>query len=140
MSKWRSIIDNNAQPLLNERCVQLLKTLETHIDSGCLSAIPPSIGDDNFNDVKTTLNTSISHCRIGIPLVSALFSKCLFEINQTRGATVNFQKGENTGICGGCDINNDNKGVEEGMSCLGVFNLTLWCLVSTKRSHMDTRH
>ena len=123
MSKWQRVIDNNAQPLLNERCVQLLTTLETHIHSGCLSAIPPNIGDDNFNDVKTTLNTSISHCRIGIPLVSALFSKCLFEINRARGATVDFQEGENADVCGGYDINNDNRVVKEGMSCLGIFSL-----------------
>ena len=123
MSKWRPVIDNNAQPLLNERCVQLLTTLETHIHSGCLSAILPNIGDDNFNDVKTTLNTSVSQCRIGISLVSAFFSKCLFEINRARGAAVDFQEGENTDVCGGFDINNDNTGVREGISCLVVFNL-----------------
>lgn len=71
--------------------MELLTELEQHIQQGCLSAIPPEVGDENFNDIHNALRKSVSHCRITVPLVSALFSMCLHDINRNKGAPVEFQ-------------------------------------------------
>ena len=71
--------------------MSLITELEQHVQSGCLSAIPPEVGDENFNEIHNALRKSVSSCRITVPLVSALFSMCLHEVNKSKGAPSDFQ-------------------------------------------------
>ncbi|XP_065671574.1 uncharacterized protein LOC100199564 isoform X3 [Hydra vulgaris] len=91
MTRWKDVIDDQLQAVFPEKAVMLLRELEKHVQSGCLSGIPPEVGNDNFNEVHNALRKSISHCRITVPLVSALFSMCLHEINKNKGASMDFQ-------------------------------------------------
>ena len=77
--------------MLTEKVIALLTDLEQHIQAGCLSAIPPQVGDDNFTEIHNCLRKAVSHCRITVPLVSALFSMCLHDINRSKGAPVDFR-------------------------------------------------
>ena len=102
MKRWRDVIDDRIQAVLTEKAIELLTELEQHVQSGCLSAIPPEVGDENFNEIHNALRKSVSHCRITVPLVSALFSMCLHEVNRNKGAPVDFQyKSKSTDETGG---------------------------------------
>lgn len=79
------------QNVLPEKAIELIAELEHHIQAGCLSSIPPEVGDENFTDIHNCLRKSVSHCRITVPLVSALFSMCLHDINRSKGAPVDFR-------------------------------------------------
>ena len=76
--------------MLTEKALELLAELEQHVQAGCLSAIPPEVGDENFSEIHNALRKSVSHCRITVPLVSALFSMCLHEVNKSKGAPTEF--------------------------------------------------
>ena len=78
--RWRDVIDDKIQAVLSEKALLLITALEQHVQTGCLSAIPPEVGDENFSEIHNTLRKSVSHCRITVPLVSALFSMCLHEV------------------------------------------------------------
>ena len=80
--RWRDVIDNKIQAVLSEKALTLITALEQHVQAGCLSAIPPEVGDENFSEIHNTLRKSVSHCRITVPLVSALFSMCLHEVSR----------------------------------------------------------
>ena len=80
--RWRDVIDDKIQAVLSEKALTLITALEQHVQAGCLSAIPPEVGDENFSEIHNTLRKSVSHCRITVPLVSALFSMCLHEVSR----------------------------------------------------------
>ena len=124
MKRWKDVIDDHMQAVLSERAIELLKDLEKHIQGGCLSGIPPEVGNDNFNEVHNALRKSISHCRITVPLVSALFSMCLHEINKCKGASMDFQYKSPESIHFK-QINDIEETLDiniEGLKCLICFN------------------
>jgi len=90
VKRWRDVIDDKIQAVLTENAITLLTELEQHVQTGCLSAIPPEVGDENFNEIHNALRKSVSSCRITVPLVSALFSMCLHEVNKGKGAPIDF--------------------------------------------------
>ncbi|KAL9959930.1 hypothetical protein ACROYT_G033308 [Oculina patagonica] len=86
-------IDNCCHWRKKKKTLKEITKLEKHIEKGCLSYIPSSIGPNKNENMHRSLNQDLKKNRIGVMLALAILSQFFYSWNQRKSHTTHASKG-----------------------------------------------
>lgn len=81
--KWKKLKDNG-KIVLNNSALKVISELEPHILSGCYSDIVPFPNCVDRQEFQNSMKKKVNNCRLGIPVMVAIASIALHELNTSR--------------------------------------------------------